>query len=665
MSNRGDFLKKLTISRARPRFTAPLLGALLGACVFLAICTPASLDVTNDAWLLQGIQGPDMYQHYAGWVFYRNSPLTFPLGCAEAMSGAAVSFTDSVPVAAIFFRLFGSLLPPVFQYFGLYNLLCMMLQGTAAALLLELFFDDIARILLGTGLFLMQPVLIDRLFRHTSLASQFLIVFALYLYFLNKRKGYRYRIGWLILSGLSITMHPYFVPMVMAMLFADTLSHVVRTKRWAHAALFLVCNIALALLVGWAIGAFSSAGAVDETYGFWSMNLNALWNPASAYVQESCSAVLPSLARLGGNADGFNYAGLGVLLFGAVGGIYWLIFRARKKAGGLLWEHGALIFVCVCLTVFAVTHIVSFGGEILFSLPLPLAIVRLLSTFRASGRMFWPVGYLLLLCVIVFWGRRKKPWGIVCVALLLCLQAWDLSPSFYTKHQLCIGAPEYAYSNPLQSKAWDTMAGQYKRIFSLDSPLEQPYYLALWAAKNGMTTNDPFAARYDAAAHEAQVQTERGALLAGEYDVDTIYLTCRAQEFYPIAIALTKSGADVTCALIDNIWYAVIPNKASVTLPAHSDTFKIYPDLPVTMAEYSDALWTNGVLNSDTRVAIFYDTAAVRAIFTDAAAVLCDGAAYEILKVDDSDEGWLMVTLAVDDAAALAGKPLTRGEAAA
>lgn len=659
-------------------------GACIGALVFLCVNTAISLDATNDAWIFAGYIDTDLSQHYAGWLFYRASPWSFPLGRALAMDNMAVTFTDSVPIAALFFRLLSPLLPATFQYFGIYSLLCYMLQGAASALLLSLFCAQTAQgtvcVLLGSTVFSLSPIMVDRSFRHTALASHFLILFALYLYFLNRKQERRFRAGWFALVMLAMAIHPYFVPMVLALLFASLVEqglvmHNART--WGKCVLFLLANIGAGLLTGWVIGAFSTPSGVDTSYGFWSMNLSALINP---WVQRFApwSRVFPQFPVAYGNVDGFNYLGFGILAFGVVALVLKSVelVRANGVKGAAVRvlatvkQSWMLLAVCVCLSAFAVSNVVTFFDKTLFIVPLPKKIIELCSIFRASGRMFWPVNYLLVLSVLIFWAQRSAKlvrWaGVLCLTALLCVQIWDISPALAVKRQLFTQpGVHFGDGNPMKSEAWNAMAGAYARIFSFDTPLQSTHCVALWAAKNGMTTNDPFAARYDAAAHEAQVQTERGALLAGEYDVDTIYLTCRAQEFYPIAIALTKSGADVTCALIDNIWYAVIPNKASVTLPAHSDTFKIYPDLPVTMAEYSDALWTNGVLNSDTRVAIFYDTAAVRAIFTDAATVLCDGAAYEILKVDDSDEGWLMVTLAVDDAAALAGKPLTRGEAAA
>ena len=47
-----------------------LIGALIGAVLFVAIYGFGVLNVTNDAWLLTG---KDLQQHYIGWKYYRDA----------------------------------------------------------------------------------------------------------------------------------------------------------------------------------------------------------------------------------------------------------------------------------------------------------------------------------------------------------------------------------------------------------------------------------------------------------------------------------------------------------------------------------------------------------------------------------------------------------------
>ena len=82
-------------------------------------------------------------------------------------------------------------------------------------MLISLFTNKKSSIILGSILFILSPIMIERAFRHTALASHWLIIFAIYLYFKSKKEGFsNYKWGFVLLSVLSITIHPYFFPMI-------------------------------------------------------------------------------------------------------------------------------------------------------------------------------------------------------------------------------------------------------------------------------------------------------------------------------------------------------------------------------------------------------------------------------------------------------------------
>jgi hypothetical protein len=88
-------------------FSVPFFGFLLGILVFLAIYGVEPLRVTGSGWIFQGVIESDILQHYAGWMFFRDSPWTWPLGLALNMGypyGANISYTDSIPIVSIFFK---------------------------------------------------------------------------------------------------------------------------------------------------------------------------------------------------------------------------------------------------------------------------------------------------------------------------------------------------------------------------------------------------------------------------------------------------------------------------------------------------------------------------------------------------------------------------------
>ena len=96
-------------------------GGILGAVAFFLVLGLSPLDVTQDAFCRGGYIEKDIQQHYAGWLFYRESPLSFPLCIADSINwpdGLSVAFTDSIPLFAAFFRLLEPILPATSQNTG-------------------------------------------------------------------------------------------------------------------------------------------------------------------------------------------------------------------------------------------------------------------------------------------------------------------------------------------------------------------------------------------------------------------------------------------------------------------------------------------------------------------------------------------------------------------
>lgn len=116
--NIKDKVKKYTQNEN----TILMFGAVcIGTVAFLLIYGVHVLNVCYDDWLYAG---RDLTQHYFGWIFYRKTDWTFPLGITQGLSDfdTCLTFTDSIPLFAIFFKLFRNILPETFQYFGLWGL---------------------------------------------------------------------------------------------------------------------------------------------------------------------------------------------------------------------------------------------------------------------------------------------------------------------------------------------------------------------------------------------------------------------------------------------------------------------------------------------------------------------------------------------------------------
>ncbi|MEA5050802.1 MAG: DUF6311 domain-containing protein [Oscillospiraceae bacterium] len=561
-------MKKKGLSRTA---ALALCGALIGAAAFFLIFGARGLNVTDDSWIYSGYVDRDIVQHYTGWLFYRQAPLSYPFCISGAMNypyGTSALFTDSIPVACVLFRLLEPLLPQTFQYFGLWVLLCFVLQGVFASLTLSMLTDSAAANLLGTALLVFSPVMIERCYRHTALGSQFLILAAFYLYFKNKRQPYKFRAGYLLLSLFAPMIHTYFVPMVCAILFADLVEHAVKKKDYLRSAAFLAANLATILFSFYSVGFFSqSRSDLHSGYGIFCFNFNSLFNPVSSN-DVRWSQILPSWDVVF-IYENFVYLGLGMLLACLLIGLYLLVFWKKTKPLGYIKRYPALFGVCVCLTLFAVSNIVTINDSryLLFELPEP--IQRLADMLRSSSRMFWPVYYLIFLFVIVFLSRRVRPVGRVragtlLLVALLCVQLGDMAPTLYQKHvDFDAGSPHH--DDPTDAAFFRENGGAFDHIVAIgDQEVIRGMYIDLWAAKNGMTTNDAFFASVDFDQYSAYADAQYEKLLRGEVDDRTLYVFTDEVQYAAAAEACAgkATGAVVSC------FFTLIPDNPDVTLPA-------------------------------------------------------------------------------------------------
>ena len=139
------------------------------------------LDPQRIGWLLN--RG-DPTQHFLGWTAFRISPWKFPLCLTDMLSfpyDASIVFTDSIPLFALPFKLFRIFLPEQFQYFGLWGLMCFLLQGAFASLLIHHYVGKKAEAAVGSLLFILTPVLLSQMTVNMSLGAQWLILACLYL----------------------------------------------------------------------------------------------------------------------------------------------------------------------------------------------------------------------------------------------------------------------------------------------------------------------------------------------------------------------------------------------------------------------------------------------------------------------------------------------------
>ncbi len=536
--------------KAKKRFLLGCFGT--GILLFLLLYGPLPLDVTYDAWILNNYIETDIVQRYAGWLAYRASETFFPLTFSTLIHyplGSYASLADGMPFFMVLFKLLSPILPETFQFCGIVVCLNMALQMLCAACLLSLFTSSKWQVYLGSLVFCLSPVLIERMFRHTSLSFHWLILLAIYYYIRGRRalgssgngfgsSGICIAIAFLLLCVGSVWLHLYFTPILLGFFLAYLLGIALGAQGIAgHSKAFLgqlalfAATLALCVGSGAVLGIFDMGVGNTSGYGTMGMNLNALFNPVSIdseyWVEgkglQDWSAFLPVRALALDNLESFNYLGLGVLgallCLGVV--IVWRVCCAPQRTlgvlGGLLRRHLFLVLFLSFSTVFAISNTVCAFGYVLFTIPLPDAILSICSAFRASGRLFWGVNYMLVLVAVlgVFALAKCRPrLGLLSLVLLVVVQAVDLSPALIAKHQSTATRVEYV--SAVQTEVYLAALGDSDTVFYLE--ITDDRALCACLLKEGIANNLFLISRddYGVAEMQAEIDAVTQDLLAGE-----------------------------------------------------------------------------------------------------------------------------------------------------
>jgi len=555
-----------------------LLGMVIGLIVFIAIYGVDILNFTNDSLIINGYIEKDIAQHYTGWMLFRNSPWQFPLGVGENMAypyGSAVSYTDSIPLFAIFFKIFRNILPSTFQYFGLFVLICFMLQGGFGALITSLFNKNIYVDCIAAFIFVFSPIMIERAFRHCALTAHFLILAALYYYFKNKgRSDFKAVLPFFIVNGLAITIHPYYLPFTFGIMFAFCIEIFFLDKKYFSSVMYVLISIFCTLAIGYVIGAFYVGGSMSSIgYGAFSMNLNALYNPISKGF-DNWSAVLEIKPNVSYQIEGFNYLGLGVIVFMPVAVILYLFKYNRKilsKTISFLRNYFGIVFSTFALLVFALGDWITFGGLQIFRLPIPYSLINgLFGIFRANGRFGWLFVYATIIIIIyAIVTIPKDRSAIIFMVLLLFVQIFDMRGVLKSKNSYFTGSEGelkgQSINYILQSSFWDIAAEEFDVVYRTYEPVNNTCIeIAQKFAERGKKVNTAFEARVNHELFAELTSKLYNSIINGKLENNCIVLFLECDDFL---ICEAKNNG-YTVILVDNI-YAIFSSSQTENLPVN------------------------------------------------------------------------------------------------
>ena len=494
------------IAENKKRIVIYGIAALIGVVSFIAVYGVYVLNPVYDDWLLG--RG-DLTQHYLGWCFYRRGQWIFPIGLTNQLAypnNTSVIFTDSIPLFAVFFKILSPILPDTFQYFGWWGLICFILQGIVASMILIELQVDRLQIVVGSLIFVLSPIVIERMFRHTSLGAHWIVLLSIY-YFIKHKNTYRdikkTSLCWGIVGGLIGAVHMYYLPMCAAFAGAYVIASLMKERRFRIRYIMPMAAFTAGLfLVTYILGGFSTDASPDsDGLGEYGFNLNGFFN-AKGY-----SRWLPNLETYqDGQYEGLAYLGIGIyiLLIFAVIYVAIMLTYAKKTCNRDVVIYMFIYTVIILgLTTFAVSPQVSFGSRLLFVLTDSSTLTHYWSIFRSSGRIIWLVYYLIDIGVIVCYDRlwklsgRKRSVALMIFAVCTFLQIYDMGKKLASQRQTF--ANKVTYDCPLKSEIWNELAEResIKHIVWVSHNIDYGpiMHFAKYAYDNGWTMNNFYFAR--------------------------------------------------------------------------------------------------------------------------------------------------------------------------
>lgn len=492
---------------------------LYGTLTVLAVvifCMIYGVHVLNPAYTDWLLGGGDLSQHYIGWQAYRSSRWMFPIGMTDQLvypDKVSILFTDSIPVFAVFFKILSPLLPGEFQYFGFWGMMCFILQACLSTRIVRHFTDN-KWCLITTGvLFTVTPVMLHRMYGHTSLAGQWILLLALEPVFVYREYTDRKRIYKMacVIGGLAASIHIYFVFICGIILLAFCLEDVLMQKRIRRSIGVLCFYLLSVCVVIGILGGFSSnVGAAGGGLGYYSYNLNALFNPLG------WSCIYKDLATYtDGQYEGFAYLGAGCIFMCILAAAFgcntlhiktWIL-RCWKK----IFAIAALIILAA---IAALSPVISFGNHLIYELKLPEFVMKVWSVFRSTGRIAWIIVYVFMFGAIIALTKCLNKKGLaVIVAIGTVLQIYDIHGVLEAKAQNF--QKEAVYQSLLKTdEFWDTIAEkkEIKHIVFTDAMSNNELYaFGNWAFHNHKTLNTFYMARNN----QENVQRNLKEALAG------------------------------------------------------------------------------------------------------------------------------------------------------
>jgi hypothetical protein len=441
------------------------MGAAIGAFVMLAIFGDRFVLGTSAYW--EYPRG-DAKIFLSGYQYFVHELWAWPPGMIQSIApptGVSLTFTDSVPLLALFAKLVEPIVPNALHAtfarpYGMWLLLVFTLQGLMAARVDQrLGGRTLASAALTAAFVCTLPTFLVR-FGHEALDAHFYLLWALLLVVIVRNEPPRWQhIGeWSLLVLLVALTHPYLLAMCGA-LFAAWCVTALRTHRRPVLASVLAAVAAAGALVLFAmsvLGLLHLRTVSGRSYGFGE----ASFNPVSILVSQFSgldqlmrqSALAPLFDPKHADATGLQYEGQDYFGIGLMGIVVFAVFTHARALRATIRKHVILVSLFGIFVVFSLSNRVFFGKYLLFSYPWPHLLDAFATQFRSSGRFIWVPTYAVVLWSVASVARQGKG-GAGFLAVALLAQLPDLRPLCSWMREVTAG-PE---AKRLDWQGWDAV----------------------------------------------------------------------------------------------------------------------------------------------------------------------------------------------------------------
>lgn len=457
----------------------------------------------------------------------------FPIGemnTAIYPVGTNVGFFDNAPGMSILLKVFSPLLPEDFQYLGFWLLFCFLMAAHFTIKIFELYNVKTLYIILGTLLIACNPVLVYR-GMHPALTAHFLIIASIYLYLkpVTSHTANRVNRQQLLLIVISALINPYLCFMVAGFNVILPLRHYFygRLISLKKALIYPVLSL-LSVIVVWAIIGMVKFGGNDDlevsgSYSLYGFNLNSLTNSGgfSIYVPKK-PYVTPH------QYEGYMYLGLGMMLLVGVTLIYFFT-KGRKRVFSKKNKYLLpLLILSIAALLFAITNVVTYNDEVLFTYWMPQIILKLGDTFRACGRVAWiPYYCALLFFILIFCKSKIANWiKLPLLAFVIYLQGHDMQHLYIRADY-----PYGEYDSPLAENKWNAIIPSFNTMITyppfnnhLLNPMDYQD-LSFLALKNHKPISVGYAGRENPVANREYSTLLEMRLREGSFSDDELYIT--------------------------------------------------------------------------------------------------------------------------------------------